>query len=292
MMTASTKQGLYKMRTLTDVDLAELQRLASLCTDHDQIDLRINWDALKSRTGDKINDFAYYRDDVLVGFLSLDGLGSDEAEGTGMVHPGYRRQGVFRALVTAAQDECRNNGTPALILLFDHRSQAGIAFVDAIGAQHDFSEHKMRLVDTQTVPRIENRLDFRKATIEDAQAIAEILVEDFHTDPERLRQNIVGNIQSEIYQYYLAALDRVPIGTLNIQNLDGDAYIYGFVVRPEQRGRGYGKEILARAIEDVVAERPQPIYLEVETNNDPAFGLYRSFGFEVMVTYDYYRLSV
>ena len=84
---------------------------------------------------------------------------------------------------------------------------------------------------------------------------------------------------------------KLPIGTLNVQNLGGEAYIYGFVVRQEQRGRGYGKEILARTIADILAERPQPVFLEVETENDPAFGLYRSFGFEVITTYDYYRLA-
>ena len=109
--------------------------------------------------------------------------------------------------------------------------------------------------------------------------------------PQQMRQSVAHNMQSSVYQYYIATLDREPIGTLNVQNLGGEAYIYGFVVRPEQRGRGYGKEILARAIADIVAQRPQPIFLEVETENDPAFGLYRSFGFEVTTTYDYYRLA-
>jgi ribosomal protein S18 acetylase RimI-like enzyme len=92
-------------------------------------------------------------------------------------------------------------------------------------------------------------------------------------------------MQSEWYQYYIATLAQQPIGTLNVQTIDGQAYIYGFVVRSEQRGRGYGKEILARAIEDIAAEHPQPIYLEVETDNTPALALYRSFGIEVVTTY-------
>jgi ribosomal protein S18 acetylase RimI-like enzyme len=290
-MTSGAKQGLYKRKTLTDADLAEIQQLASICTNHDQIDLRINWDALKWRTGDKANDFLYFRDDMLIGFFSMDGLGSDEAEGTGMVHPNFRRQGVFRTLAGAAQEECRSNGTPNLILLFDRRSQAALAFVTAIGAQHDFSEHNMRLASAEAIPRVEQRLEFRRATPGDTQALAAILAEDSQMNPERLRQNIARNMQSEWYQYYIATLAQHPIGTLNVQTIDGQAYIYGFVVRSEQRGRGYGKEILARAIEDLAAEHPQPIYLEVETNNTPAFALYRSFGFEVVTTYDYYRLS-
>ena len=289
-MTASPKQGICKKWTLTDADLAEIKQLAEICQEYQPLDLRLIWDALALRSGDKVNELTYYRDDILIGFFSMDGLGFDEAEGTGMVHPNYRRQGVFRALVAAAQEECRQNKTETLILLFDHRSDAAMAFCNAIGTQHDFSEHSMRLDDPSSVPQIAQRLDFRHATEEDAPAISAILAQDFGADVAQLQQNIANNMQSSVYQYYIATLDREPIGTLNVQNLGGEAYIYGFVVRPDQRRRGYGKEILARAIADIVAERPQPVFLEVETENDPAFGLYRSFGFEVTTTYDYYRL--
>jgi ribosomal protein S18 acetylase RimI-like enzyme len=289
-MTASPKHGIYKKWTLTEAELAEIQQLARICQEHEPIELRIGWESLALRSGDKASDFLYYRDDILIGFFTMDGLGFDEAEGTGMVHPNHRRQGVFRALVAAARAECRQNKTASLILLFDHRSDAAIAFANAIGAQHDFSEHSMRLDYTNNLPQIEQRLNFRKATANDAPAIGAILANDFKGNAEQVRQSVAHNMQSSVYQYYIATLDREPIGTLNVQNLGGDAYIYGFVVRPEQRGRGYGKEILARAIADIVAERPQPVFLEVETENDPAFGLYRSFGFEVTTTYDYYRL--
>jgi ribosomal protein S18 acetylase RimI-like enzyme len=291
-MTTSARQGIYKKWTLNDAELAEIEQLARICQEHESLDLRINWDALRLRTGDLASDLMYYRDDLLIGFFTLDGPGTEEAEGTGMVHPSYRRQGVFRALVDAAREECRKSNTESLILFFDHRSAAAIAFAEAIGAQHDFSEHNMRLEQGRGLPPIEQRLDFRKADSDDAAAIAAILATDFEADSDQLRQNVTRNMRSPIYQYYIAALDGQPIGSLNVQNLGGDPYIYGFVVRPEQRGRGYGKEILARAIADVVAARPQPIFLEVETENDPAFGLYRSFGFEVTVTYDYYRVAL
>jgi ribosomal protein S18 acetylase RimI-like enzyme len=291
-MTASPRQGIYARRTLTDADLAEIEQLAQICQEHEPIELRVGWEALRLRTGDLPHEHLYYRDDVLIGMITLDGLGSDEAEATGMVHPSYRRQGVFRTLVEAAREECRKSKTQALILYFDHRSAAAIAFAEAIGAQHDFSEHSMRRDQDQPTPQLTQRLDFRKATADDAAAIAAILASDFDADPNQLRQNVARNMQSPVYQYYIAALDGQPIGSLNVQTLGGDAYIYGFVVLPEQRGRGYGKEILARTIADITAARPQPVFIEVETNNDPAYGLYRALGFEVTTTYDYYRVAL
>jgi ribosomal protein S18 acetylase RimI-like enzyme len=291
-MTTSPRQGIYPKWTLSDAELAEIEQLARICQEHEPIELRIGWEGLRLRTGDLPHEHVYYRDDVLIGFITLDGLGSDEAEATGMVHPSYRRQGVFRALVAAAREACRKSNTASLILVFDHRSAAAIAFAEAIGAQHDFSEHSMRREQGTPAPQSAQRLDFRKATTEDAAAIAAILATDFDADLNQLRQNVARNMQSPVYQYYIAALDHEPIGTLNVQTLGGDAYIYGFVVRPEQRGRGYGREILARTIADITAARAQPVFIEVETENDPAYGLYRSLGFEVTTTYDYYRVAL
>jgi ribosomal protein S18 acetylase RimI-like enzyme len=291
-MTASPKQGIYKKWTLNDAELAEIQQLAQQCQEHESLDYRLNWDVLAVRNGEHPNDLLYYRDDMLIGLFSIDGLGTEEPEGTGIVHPGYRRQGVFSALVTAAREVCRQHKAKSLILYFDHRSEAAIALANALGAQHDFSEHSMRLEDTSRLPQVEQRLDFRRATPEDAQAIGTILAPDFDEDAAQVQQNVTLNMRSPIYQYYVARLGDEAIGTLNVQNLSGDLYIYGFVVRADQRGRGYGKEILTRTIADLVAERPRPVFLEVETENDPAFGLYRSLGFEITATYDYYRLAV
>src|SRR6188768_2332722 len=163
-MTTAPRNGVYKKWTLTDAELAEIRQLAQICQEHEPLNLRINWDGLALRSGKQANEHLYYRDDALIGFFSMDGLGFDEAEGTGMVHPNYRRQGTFRALVAAAQAECRQNNTESLVLVFDHGSDAAVAFCKAIGAQHDFSEHSMRLDDSNSLPAFEQRLGFRRAT--------------------------------------------------------------------------------------------------------------------------------
>src|SRR4051794_27399668 len=79
LMTVSPKQGLYKKWTLTDAELAEVKQLAQICQADQPLDLRLTWDALALRTGDKVNDLLYYRDDTLVGFFSTEGLGFEEA---------------------------------------------------------------------------------------------------------------------------------------------------------------------------------------------------------------------
>jgi ribosomal protein S18 acetylase RimI-like enzyme len=290
-MTEDLKQGVYPRQTLTDAELAEIEKLANACERYEDIDLRIVWDALRLRTGDATNDFLYYSQNLLVGFLTVEGLGEAEAEATGTVLPEYRRRGIFRQLVAAAQDECRRSGSSSLMFSCDHRSAAARPFFDAIGATYEFAEHKMRLDMAGPVAYPDTRLEITKATADDAPAIAAIIAQDAGITNPSFSQHIADNMRRPVYQYYIARLDGTPAGTLNVQILNGDAYIYGFVVRQEYRGRGYGRQILTHVIADIAASRPQPLFLEVETDNTPALGLYRSAGFEIVRTYDYYRVS-
>jgi ribosomal protein S18 acetylase RimI-like enzyme len=291
-MSDSLKQGLFPKRTLTGEELADIKALADACEQADGIDLRLVWDALESRAGDKTNDFLYYKDGRLVGFLTLEGLGFDEAEAAGMVDPAYRRQGVFGDLAAVAKAEAQRYHTRVILFVCDRRSLAAKAVCDAIGAQHQFAEHKMALEQGAAPLAAPTELDIHEATVDDAAAVALVLAEDMGADAERFRQKVVSDIRNRSIQYYIANADDQPVGTINVQVLNGQPYIYGFVVRPEYRGRGFGRQILTRVIADIVLDRPQPVFLEVESDNTPALGLYHSTGFTITHTYDYYRLPV
>jgi ribosomal protein S18 acetylase RimI-like enzyme len=290
-MSETPLQGVVARRSLTEVELAGVQALADICLSYEDIDLRIGWSALQERASDMPQDFLFYQDGAPIGFLSLFGVGSREAEGGGMVHPRHRRKGVFTALLRAAQDICRQHNTGALVLACDHRSAAATAFFEAIDATHTFSEHLMKLQSPAAIVPPDGRLDFRRAKAEDAAAIAAIIAEDSGMDENLFRSVIAGGIETGARQYYIAKAGDEPIGTINIDVIDGAPYLYGFVIKPDQRGRGYGKQMLASTIADIIAERPQPIFLEVETENTRALTLYQAFGFTIIRTYDYYRVE-
>src|SRR5581483_9897896 len=87
-MTTASRHGLFKQQGLTQDELVDIERLATICNTYDGLDLKLNWNILRSRPLDETNDFLYYEHGMLVGFLPLFSFSLREAEISGMVHSG------------------------------------------------------------------------------------------------------------------------------------------------------------------------------------------------------------
>lgn len=74
------KQGLMKRQGLTQVELAEVKRLAETCNAYEGLDLKLNWNILERRQPDQTNDFLAYEHGALVGFLPIYQFNSTEEE--------------------------------------------------------------------------------------------------------------------------------------------------------------------------------------------------------------------
>ena len=253
--------------------------------------MRLDLDILHNRPGDATHDFLYHADDTLVGYLSVYPWGTKEKELIGIVHPNYRRRGIFRSLLTAAKDEWLDKGVEKFILICEHASRSGLAFLEAIGAHHDFSEHEMVLGIFRERQSYNERVHTREANANDFDALVSILTTDL--DDEEKAKRFVAKFFQEIKRpFYLGILGEEPIGCLNLHETDKEIGIYGFVVLPHYRGRGYGRQIIEDVIRSIRTQNPKSIMLDVETDNTNAIGLYLSCGFEIRTTYDYYGLNL
>jgi len=186
------RQGLVKRQTLTETELADIEQLTDICNNDEGLHTRLSWLRTRPR-GNETNDFLYYEDDTLVGYLNVSSYGSQEKELTGMVHPAYRHRGIFRALLTAAKEECLRRGVQKLILICEFASRSGQAFVAAIGAHHEFSEHEMFLATFQERNSFEQRLHVRKADEHDTEALTSIIATDLD-DIEEAKQYVAEKL--------------------------------------------------------------------------------------------------
>ncbi|HEY1348102.1 MAG TPA: GNAT family N-acetyltransferase [Ktedonobacteraceae bacterium] len=286
-MSTSGKQGWCKKSTLTRDEIDEIARLMAVCNEQDALDMPLSLESLHKRPGTESDDFLYYEQGTLAGYLYVDSWGQAEKEMTGMVAPEFRRRGIFRQLFAAARAECKAHGVEMVLLICEQGSQTGQAFVRAVGAQYDFSEHKMVLTDFVERRRSDPQFQMRPATQEDRETLISIIATDMG-DEDDARQFVDSVFALGQQPQYLATLAGKPLGTLRLDYHDGAAGIYGFVVQPEYRGRGYGRQMLEQIIRQLYTEGVQTITLEVAIEQHTAIGLYTSCGFQVVTTYDYF----
>lgn len=291
-MTPQKKHGLYRMQTLSQPVLAEIQQLADVCNRFEGLDLKLNWGVLRSRPAHQTNDFLYYESGQLVGFLALYNFNSKEGEISGMVHPDWRRRGIFTTLFHAVREECQRRGVPELLFIVEHTARSGAAFVQHIGARLHHSEYKMVLHEAKMPPRWSEELEFRSARPEEAPILSRITTISFDLPEQDVDWYSADSLQDPERGYYVGLLNGVVIGKLDIFYSEERVLIVGFGVLPEYRGRGYGRQILARTLQELTARGEKRVELEVVTENQSALSLYKSVGFKETNSYDYYSYHV
>lgn len=283
---------LIKANGLTENELQAIKELEEECNSYEKLNMKLNWDMLESRSKNQINDFLYYEDDRLIGFLGMYGFGSNpkEIEVTGMVHPHNRRKGIFKELVSEAKEHCKKGNAERFLLITERKIDSGIGFVEAIGSKYSFSEYRMKFNEL-SIPSFESRaISLRKAEIKDKKELSE-LDRKFFELPEVDEEE--GTTEDNEYRTtYIAEIEGKVIGKIGI-TMDGeDGYIFGFGIKSEYRRKGYGRIVLSLILEKLLKDNINSIILEVASENDKALGLYKSCGFKESTVYDYYKLDV
>jgi mycothiol synthase len=291
-----------------DYDLINVLQMQ--CSHKDQITLKLELDYKLSdaiNSADKIgirdiNEFMYFDGEQLIGYIGIFGFGgtSEPLEITGMVHPKYRRQGIFSKLHELVIAECRRRNAGSILVLCDKKSVSGQNFINRIGAAYKYSEFEMYLHD-ESYEIIEKQLrgiNFRKASNADASEIARQNAIYFGDRPEKENEDVSNNKillpeDEELrgMTIYLAEKDDQIIGKVHLQLVNGIGGIYGLGVLPEYRGKGFGRAILLNAIEKLKDAKATKIMLQVAAENATALSLYKSCGFQETSVMDYFELK-
>jgi ribosomal protein S18 acetylase RimI-like enzyme len=236
---------------------------------------------------DMVNEFMFYDDGMLIGYLGICGFGDKSIEVNGMVHPDCRRNGIFRNLFSVAADERNRRKTREMLLLCDRNSSSGNGFIRSLKAEKDHSEYDMHLDKNAVIKSQGLNIALRLATPKDA---AEIAMQDsiyfgspINEDDDYISENIAN------HSTYVALIENKIIGKIRLDEKGKSGGIYGFGVLPEYRGKGYGRDILNLAVKNLRDRNLDDIFLQVETENAKALNLYKSCGFVEKYVMDYYR---
>jgi len=289
-------QTIHLEQYISEKEYKEIDKLKKLCNIEDKTNLKLELDYKlnRSRTSEiglkEINEFLYYVDDVLVAYLGISSFGgSNIGEINGLSHPDFRRKGLFKKLFDLAIDECQRRKFNTLLLLSDGKSKSGVEFIKATNGEYDFSEYRMRLTG-KNILQSNNSISLRKSEKLDAREIGRQNAVFFNDIEE---SECFDEEEEELNKItYMAELKEEVIGKVRVNYSDNSAFISGFGILPDFRGKGYGKAALKQAIVLINQNDIYEIELDVECKNNTALNLYKSCGFEERSVMNYYQYKI
>lgn len=305
-------EGEYNMKSpsirlkeyLDEHDYNDIHSLAEICRKHDNVTLKLEIEyklslgSEKSGNINSINEFMYFDNEKLIGYLGICDFGGDTIEVNGMVHPQYRRQGIFKKLYSYVEAEWMNRDRKRMLLLSDHDSVSGLGFIKFTKAKQEHSEYEMYLIGEGKEYKTD-KIVLRKAANSDAKEIARQNIIYFsdeineehseYTDvPSKEEILLPEEEEKRGFTIYMALAQDKIIGKVHIELQGNAGGIYGLGVLPQYRGQGYGREILLQSIYKLKEKNAKSIMLQVATQNENALNLYKSCGFEKRSVMDYY----
>lgn len=284
-------QGIVGRVELSPGEVVAVRELLDRCNLYDGTELLMTLTPSGAAPGNPQQYFLAYEAGTLVGALGL--VGYREVEGCGIVAPEWRRRGIGRRLTVAAGDELARRGITNWLLTCDEAAPVGAAFAEAIGGVRAFAEHRMVFDSARLSAAVApaTPLAFRQAGLPDATALAAITSAAFGDPRDEVESWLTTDLTRPERRWFLATLDGGVIGSLRVITEEDGVYITAFGVYPTAQGRGYGRALLSHTLALLLAEGRQPIWIEVETDNQSALGLYRACGFVERQTYGYWRIG-
>ena len=321
-MQAIQKPWIKLKETLDREDHKAISALEAECVRRDGASLKLELDyklGAAAASGPRaamraVNELMYYDGERLIGYIGIGDFGGagKPPELSGMVHPDYRRLGVFQTLSGLAISECERRKSRSILLLCDRKSLAGQAFVAKTGARFHHSEFEMYLrKDKPGYGKDFPVLDFKKAVNADAMEVARQNAIFFGEEDGEAHDpseeggalegekdaSVMGLIMPEEEEkkgmvIYFGLHKGFVIGKVHLQLVAGVGGIYGLGVLPEYRGKGFGRALLMGGVERLTDAGAKEIMLQVVTENANALHLYESCGFKVTSTMVYYEMGL
>jgi ribosomal protein S18 acetylase RimI-like enzyme len=274
---------------LTKEKLYEIKALQEICEKEGRLQLKLNFDMLESRTGNRKEDFFYYEDGKLVGFLGSYYFGN-KVEICGMVHPDYRRRGIFSKLLEDALEEAKKREARTILLNAPTESESAKQFLKRIPCSLSMVEYQMKWQKTELSenPSVTVRPSYSD---EDLEAEIQLDVQCFGLNEKEARQykQETKDLDSDL-RLIIEAVGRTA-GKIRLSEMNGEAWIYGFSIFPELQGKGIGRKALSKVVK-MEDEKGLSIFLEVEAKNAHALKLYESCGFISYHSQDYYEVNL
>ncbi|MEN1987996.1 GNAT family N-acetyltransferase [Paenibacillus hubeiensis] len=268
----------------------DIVALEQQCKQLDSAYLKADLEHLTKEDGD--HGLLCYNNGQLVGLLSWYPSEGTTGSINAVVHPQYRRQGVFHSLLERAREDMRPLGIHQLSYRVPQSHPAGPASAHALGAAYDRSEYAMKLQNdapakqSQTV--LSSGLALTTAEPEDLEFMIACSSAAFG-DPEDWTRGYFRHTDEPSRPTYVIRKENERVGLIRVNVInDSTGFIHNFCILPARQGEKLGRAALTLMVHRLLEQGYADIRLSVVTENERALSLYRSVGFDVTTENKYF----
>lgn len=198
----------------------------------------------------------------------------------------------FLKMYQLAIDKAKQFKAKKILMIVDENDSSMIKILIDLGLNYTFSEYRMVFDEREYHPAVEsidNDLSVKDASSENIRQVAYLDQNGFRCSGEFSDEDMGDVILTDIK---LAFWKNNVIGKIKVEGKDGIYAIYGFVIDPNYRRRGYGKKFIEIIINSILKTDYKELYLEVVSENIAAYTLYISLGFNKQSTFNYYEYEL
>jgi len=271
--------------------IKEIRQLESICKKHDKLVGDIFWDSSLNFEPDMKSLFLLYEDNKLISLLLMFVPTQSEAEISGFTLPEYRKKGYFKALLTKASNELKKYEVQDILFVCEPQSLDGKAVIKKLEANYEFTEYSLKYNKLNIAYQNQhlNKIALYKPSLQDSKILINLRQQIFDDSYENAESRVIKSFESQCRIQHLAILDREFIGIGGISFEQDEAYIFGFGIIPKYQGKGFGKTMLKLMLKNLIEQNIEKIMIEVNSENERAFNLYKRCGFEVETAFEYFR---
>ena len=281
---------IIKASKLHKNDLRAIRNLVDISATYDKHKIKLYNNIIQNRKTSEFNDFLFYIDGNLTGYLALFVFKLDEAEISAIVHPKYREQGIFKKLLFEAYSELNRRGIKHTIVITPQTSNRLEKYLNERNARHKISEFEMTLKNPPEEKKVPD-VHLVLAKPEDITLMARIGSESFGSNFLDVLQRFTDNIKDKNRKAWLVKVDDKIVGKIHVRyEPNKTALIHDLCIIPEDRGKYYANGMVRKTLDILQAEGYKRIALDVEAANRGALRLYEQCGFVVTTAFDYYEI--
>jgi len=286
-----TKQ-LIKTTKLGRNEIRDIQKLIQLAARVDNFSTKVYWNILKDRKIPEFDDFFFYINGNIVGYLGIFLFKADKAEISAVIHPKFRKQGIFTRLFEEARRELKRRGIPTALMLCEKDAQPAEDLIQKLGCELSHAEIEMifkRKVELAGLPEV----IMRDVTDDDVMELARMDTACFGSNFEKMVYRFVNGIKEKDRVIWMAVLDGKDVGKLHIRFDEGrKGFIHDLCVPPENQRKRIASSMVMASMERLKTKGINFVYLDVEEKNVTAIALYEKCGFDISAYHRFWSLTI